>query len=324
MTEDPVPPSTNPSYASQSRTVQNKSGDDPAWRKYLLFFGIVPVIATLGAIGLFNLIRAQASKPVNPTPVVASPDKDAEIAQLKTEIESLRAPTSQTATQPLLTASAQAQNYAISDSVHIANLEARLTRLESAQRYLSQYIATASAASELEKAARGSRPFLTQLAVIERASDDAEITVPLRNLAEKGVPSIVELSQAYPKMAAQANIAAKAEKDGDDLLSRLKHGFTHLISIRHVDNAGGQGSEALLYRAELRLDQGDLAGATTLLKDLPPSARTAMKPWLDHAANRLQVDSATQAITARALSRLSHASEIPATSFDTNGTRTHP
>jgi len=283
-----------------------------------LFKPQLPVILTVGAwvfaCGFLAVVVAWGihfmpkkpaqpvvvAAPATPLPAPAATDKDAEIAQLQQQIVALRGQL-QTPSQPVPGAPVYQP-----DSLALAQLSARMDRIEANQRALAHAVAVANAAAALQNAARGSGPFLSELAVVEPALDDPNLVTPLHAYAEHGVPSEVTLAVDFPAAAARANQAARSETGKANWLQRFLAG---VISIRRTDGVDGpnltdQDAQALLHNAEVRLNAGDLKGAMAYLNALPAPVQTAIKPWLDQARARLLVDDATQRITEVALSRL--------------------
>lgn len=244
-------------------------------------------------------------------------DKDAEIAQLKLQINSLQnqsaAPaqgqpqaqaqsSSAPATAPVQPAPSAPSYYGESGS--LAALSARMDRLEASQKAMARAAAAAYAARTLQLASHDGDPFLSELAVAEPTIDDPSLTAALRPFAEKGVPSEVTLAVRFPAYAARANTAAQTHNGKTGFFDRIAQGLAGLISVRRTDNLDGEGAQAILARAENRLNQGDLHGAVGYLTALSPAAHDAMKPWLDQAQARLLVDDTTRRISERAMSRL--------------------
>ncbi|MGA9658079.1 MAG: mitofilin family membrane protein [Asticcacaulis sp.] len=231
-------------------------------------------------------------------PASAQTDKDAQIAQLQSQIAAL-----QTQARP-----SEPAPYYSADPGAIARLSARLDQVEANQRLLARATQSAYAARALQLAAQGQAPFLSELAVVEPTLDDPQLAASLHPYAEKGVPSEVALAVSFPKAAARANIAARADEGDNSIWTRLKNAFGSFISIRRTDNPNGQGTQAILSRAEIRLNSGDLKGAVAYLDTLSPTAQKALSPWLEQARARLMVDDATRHISDSALNRLSQMS----------------
>ena len=274
----------------------------------LMAFFILPSVFVL--IALFAVFwglthqKKPAAVAAAPVPAVSTPavsDKDAQIAQLQSQLLAL-----QNQLHPAEGAAvAPAQPYYAPDPTALAQLSARVDRVEAAQRELVKATAAAYAARSLQLAAKNQQPFLSELAVVEPALNDPAVAVTLRPYAEKGVPSEVALAVTFPSIAARANIAAKADDGKNGLFDKIRHAIGGFISVRRIDNPGGQGAEAILERAEIRLNGGDLKGAVAYLDTLPPSAQKALSPWLEEARARVLVDDTTRRISETALNRLS-------------------
>lgn len=272
---------------------------------FLALCGVAVVLLLQGKLKMSAAAPKPQAVASSTLPAVVS-EKDAEIASLRNQLLTLQsqaAPVAGTSTTPAPTYNP--------DPVAIAQLSSRLDRIEANQRALAHAAAAANAAAALQVAARTSGPFLSQLALVEPSLNDPNLVAPLRPYAEHGVASEVALTVDFPAVAARANIAAKT--DGHNgLLAMLQHATG--ISIRRTDSTDGQDVETLLHRAEIQLNNGDLHGAVANLNALPPSAQTAIKPWLDQARARLVVDDTTQRVTEVALSHLSQSgdSDVPA------------
>lgn len=298
------------------------TAEDSATRRELersmrrfLFIGM-PAIAIV-AIGLallaWNLVqhfRTPAPQTVASAPVV---DKDAQIAQLQNQILRLQGQVAVPGQAPAQGAAATAPIPTApiysADAAAIAQLSARLDRLETNQRALARAAATAYAATVLEEKAHTSEPFLAELAAVEPVFDDPSLTAPLRAAAEHGVSSEVQLALDFPQAAMKANIASKADTDKDSLFNRARHALGSFISVRRIDKQGCKGIQGALECAEVQLKNGNLDAALTDLDSLTPSAKAALKPWLDKAHARARVDALTRHLTQAALQRLVQAND---------------
>ncbi len=276
----------------------------------LLALVILPSLFVVIAVAALWWALTHPRKPDGLTPIVAasSPatDKDAQIAQLQNQLSALQGRLTQTPVTAVTPTTAPAPVYSADPSA-LARLSARVDQLEANQRVLAKAAASAYAARALQLAAKEPTPFLSELAVVEPSLDDPSLIGTLRPYAEKGVPSEVSLAVVFPSMAAKANLAAKAASGPDTLLNRVKHLF-NFISVRRTDNYNGQGTEAILLRAETSLNNGNLKGAVAILKTLPAPAQKAISPWLDQANARVFVDETTRHISETALNRLSQMS----------------
>jgi hypothetical protein len=279
----------------------------------MLAFFILPSVFVLIALfavfwGLTHQKKPAAAQVAPIAAVSAVTDKDAQIAQLQAQLLALQ---TQHPAEGAVTAAPTQPVYS-ADPGALAQLSARVDRVEAVQRELVKATAAAYAARNLQMASQSQQPFLSELAVAEPALNDPALSATLRPYAEKGVPSAISLAVSFPLAAKRANIAAHADDGKHGLLDNLRHLIGGLISIRTI--AGGQGAEAILASAEARLDSGDLKGATAFLDNLSPAAQKALSPWLEQAHARVLVDDTTRRLSETALNRLSqmtNASESP-------------
>ncbi|MDV6332353.1 hypothetical protein [Asticcacaulis sp. 201] len=278
----------------------------------IVLFGLPMVILACGLLLFFLSYRIKPSAaPAKPAAVATAPapqaDKDAQIAELRSQIASLQGQLAHPADAAV---PAQPPVYT-ADPTALTQLSARLDRIEENQRVLAKATASAFAARTLQLAAKNQQPFLSELAVVEAGLDDASLAAALRPYAEKGVPSEITLAVQFPAAAAKANIADKTSDREDSLIDTILHAIGGFISIRRTDNPNGQGTQAILQRAEIRLNGGDLKGAVAYLDTLPPAVQSALGPWLAQARARVLVDDATRRISETALNRLSQMTREP-------------
>ena len=290
-----------------------KSPAASATRMFIWF--VIPFIAMLAImLAAFAWKITHPSHPAAVTAVAPVSDKDAQIAQLQNQILRLQGQMlpGQTPAQipgQIPAAVAPAVPVYSADAAALAQLSARLDRLETNQRALARAAATAYAATVLEDKAHTSEPFLAELAAVEPAFDDPSMTAPLRAVAEHGVPSEVQLALDFPQAAMKANIASKADTDKDSLFNRARHALGSFISVRRVDKQGCKGIQGALQCAEVQLKNGNLDAALADLDTLTPSSKAALKPWLDKAHTRARIDTLTRHLTQAALQRLVQAND---------------
>ncbi len=315
---DPLTSTETEGGLTAADTLDWKDEKSPATNATRMFIWFaVPFIAML-AIMLAAFAWKLSSKPavtaLVTAPTAAASDKDAQIAQLQSQIQRLQGQlaTPQAPVQAVPGAVAPVQPVApvySADAAAIAQLSARLDRLETNQRALSRAATTAYAAAALEQKAHTSEPFLAELAAVEPAFDDTSLTGPLRAVADHGVSSEAQLALDFPQAAADANIAAKSDDDKGDLFNRARHAMGSFVSVRRIDKQECKSVQGKLQCAETRLNGGDLDGALAYLNTLPPSAQKAIGPWLVRARARAQVDTVTHRITQILLRRMVQAND---------------
>ena len=200
-----------------------------------------------------------------------------------------------------------AQNAAQPSDTVIFALRQRVADLETRQQQQAAAAAAALAASALDHATQTSGPFTQELAAIEpllSATTDLRV---LHRLAETGAPTRATLAKTFPAVAARAAAAARAPTDGSGWLANAAHALSSIITVRRIDQTSGNGPDAILARAEARIDDGDMEGALKDLSKLPPAAQEAMAPWRQGLERRAEIDRRISAIRALALHDLSRA-----------------
>ncbi len=308
---------------STDLTAETGDGHSPATQKIarLMAVFILPsifvILVALAGV-LFLLQHLKAGHAAAPAPAVAAApaDKDAQIAALQSQLAALqgqlanRQPGAPVAPGAAPVASAPVL---AADSAAITQLSARLDRVEANQRALVHAASAAAAAAALQNAAEGGAPFPTELALAQSQLGNPHLFDTVRPYADKGVPSRAALATQFPRIAATANLAAKASTGDKGPLASLRRslgGLLH-ISVRRTDTADGTGVDGALARAETRIDSGDLAGGVSYLNTLPAPAQAAIKPWLDKARARVALDAATRQISQTALGALGQTGADP-------------
>jgi hypothetical protein len=235
----------------------------------------------------------------HPAAVATAPAADpgsaaqqARIAELQQELDDARRAAVAANNPALQTGTAQALN-------------ARIERLETAQRRTDRAASAAIAAGALADAAQTSRPFVGELASLERLMPQSPLIAGLRPLAETGAPTRAALAAEFSDVAARAATAAHAPKQGASFLSRALAALGSLVTIRRMNDLTGGSADAVLARAERRANEGDIEGALDQMRGLPPSAQAATADWRERARRRVEIESRIARLRAAALQDLS-------------------
>jgi hypothetical protein len=183
----------------------------------------------------------------------------------------------------------------------LARLNARIASLETQGARSSEAAAAALAAAALVDGAQGSRPFADQLAALRAAAPGLPEITALSRLSETGAPSRAALAASFPEAAAAA--ARKARKPGEHatLGERIVYAASKVVTVRRIEVTAGDAPDAVLARAQVELDEGDVVRALRTLDRLPPAARAAMADWRAQAERRAEIDRAVGALRARAM-----------------------
>jgi hypothetical protein len=77
-----------------------------------------------------------------------------------------------------------------------------------------------------------------------------------------------------------------------------------VVSVRRVGDVPGDAVDAKIARAEVALNQGNLAKAVELMKSLPPNVVNAVSPWLARAEAHVAAEQAVDRLSAYAVQLL--------------------
>jgi len=187
----------------------------------------------------------------------------------------------------------------------VARLDGRMTALETAQQSVADAAASALAVSTLAEAASGSRPFSEELAGLQRVLPGSASLRALEPLARLGAPTRAGLGVQFGNLAGRAASAARNPGADADLFARTRYALSSIVSIRHVGSIKGSTPDAILARAQVLLDEGDIEGAVAALEALPDPAREVLAPWFAAANRRIEIDRHIASVRSDALAALS-------------------
>ncbi|MFT4252279.1 MAG: hypothetical protein QM608_07330, partial [Caulobacter sp.] len=146
-------------------------------------------------------------------------------------------------------------------SAEIGRLENRIALLESGQQRTLDAAAAALAAAGLAEASQGGEPFADAVAGLERVLPPSSEIRALERLARTGAPTVAGLAAGFDDLAGAVSVAAHDPGPDAGALARLRHALSRIVTIRQVGSTTGDGPDALLARAQARLDAGDVGGA---------------------------------------------------------------
>lgn len=192
-----------------------------------------------------------------------------------------------------------------------AALETRIAALESRPPTISGSApptATLLAVAQLRSALAGSGPFDAPLAALAAVGgDDEDVAAALAVLAPHaaaGIPTRERLRDRFPAVAEMILRNAMAPP-GDSWVEGTLARLSGLVTVRRVGgDVQGDSAEAVVARAEARLETGDLAAAIGELETLDGAPAEAAEPWLALARARADADRVLAAIDARAIAAL--------------------
>lgn len=157
------------------------------------------------------------------------------------------------------------------------------------------------AVGQLRDALSRSAPFSAQLASLSSvaAGNDAvtRAIAPLTPFAETGIPTRALLSQRFSAVVIRATKVARVSGDAG-WIDRTLAELSSVVSIRRVgDDVTGDAPQAILARAEARVQADDLTAALVELVKLTGAPAKSAASWRHNAEARLAADKAVAALT---------------------------
>ncbi|MEW5704286.1 MAG: mitofilin family membrane protein [Pseudomonadota bacterium] len=118
-----------------------------------------------------------------------------------------------------------------------------------------------------------------------------EAVAPIAAYADRGIATLPMLRARYDAMASAALKADRLKPDAN-WTEKLLANLSSVLTIRRTGDFEGDGLEAVLARAELALEAGDLERGVALLRGIEGPAGGAMESWLRDAEARLAAEAA--------------------------------
>jgi len=263
-----------------------------------------------------NTAQTQPAQPQQPAaPPAAGPAPEA-VAALETRIAALESAQAAVKTLSETVATLSSGNQANAST--LATLQQQVDTVKAAVERLrsndSGAQALSLAAGQLRSAIDTGAPLaetLTLLRGLAQSDPTMANAVAALEPAAKGVPSRAALATGF---AQAAEAARKADKpQSGDWIDRSLSVVEDLVSVRPAPGeVEGDGTGAVLARAEGRLQRGDLAGAVEAVKGLSGPAASAMAAWRTQTESRLAAETALQGLSTLAVQRLAAGSDAAA------------
>ncbi|MEO0371247.1 MAG: mitofilin family membrane protein, partial [Pseudomonadota bacterium] len=126
-------------------------------------------------------------------------------------------------------------------------------------------------------------PFGDVLAQLTDTGVDVPVTL---SDASGGIPTLASLQETFPEAARAALAADRAAAAESGETGGLTGFFKSQLGARSLTPQEGDGTDAVLSRAEAALRDGNLADALSEIETLPEVAQPAMADWVAMAAGR--------------------------------------
>ena len=148
---------------------------------------------------------------------------------------------------------------------------------------------------QLRDALQGSGPYDQPLRMLQNlAGDDPGLATTIASLqrrASVGLPSLRDLQAGLPEVARRL-AAIEMGEEGEGWTAGVLRRLSAAVNLRPVGLVEGDAPTAVVARAEVKLNDGDLAGALAELDGLEGAAAEAAASWRADAELRLAANRA--------------------------------
>ena len=126
------------------------------------------------------------------------------------------------------------------------------------------------------------------------AMTDLEVVPSLVESAPMGIASLIALQSQFPAAARAALKLARQEKGPEEGENRILAFLKAQLGVRSLRAKDGSSADAILSRALMAVDRGNLELALSEILELPNSSKAALQGWSKAASRRLTVLTALQ------------------------------
>jgi hypothetical protein len=202
----------------------------------------------------------------------------------------------------------------------LAAVSPRLDKVEASMADRRQQALRAEAlvlaVGQLRRALEDSKPFAKELAAVKGLtsgdSDMSGLIDQLQPFADEGVRTQEDLEKDLARLAPEM-VRSAIVGDGQSWWRQALYHIESVISIRRIGAAvPGDDVDAVVARAQGKLDENDLKGAVAALQGLAGLPAEVAATWIRDANNRVTVDNAEAEMSRLAVERISGGSQPPA------------
>jgi hypothetical protein len=127
----------------------------------------------------------------------------------------------------------------------------------------------------------------------------------MQPFADTGVETTDDLTRDFGRLAPML-VRSAVVGDGQSWWRQALYHLESVISIRRVGaDVPGDSTEAVVARAEAKLDEDDLQAAIGILQTLTGADADLASPWIHDAGHRIAVDNAESDLNRISISRVS-------------------
>lgn len=151
-------------------------------------------------------------------------------------------------------------------------------------------IALAIASSALKSALNRGEPFVAELETLAAIAPNLSEIGPLRQHAEKGVPTREDIIAEMPGVADAMIAAANPAPENAGFFDRLLNSAESLVTVRPIGAVPGEGVPETVARMEAAVKEGDLTRALAEYDTLPEPAKAAGADLAQKIRDRLETE----------------------------------
>jgi hypothetical protein len=155
-------------------------------------------------------------------------------------------------------------------------------------------------------------PFSEDLALLQKlGGDDPKTQAAIERLtpyARSGVLSQETLQREFKSLAGEI-VMAKLRGEDASVQDRALARFDDLVTVRKTDTEG-QSTDAVVARAQIMLDEGNVQGALAELQSLEGEPAKVAQPWMQHARTRVATDQASTELSQQIMDQLTTGQDL--------------
>jgi hypothetical protein len=188
---------------------------------------------------------------------------------------------------------AQQQAMLTQEKTALDQLGGRIDKLEQGAGNVED---AASRASRLERV----QAALVALQAGQKLGDIPNAPPSLAKFANEAPPTEAALRESFPALATHAREVSQPDTAHKSFLQRAFARLQESVTVRQGDDVlVGDPAAGVLADADVKVQNGDLAGAVQLLRALHGPALTVMQPWMDKADSLIAARAALASLAAR-------------------------
>ena len=160
----------------------------------------------------------------------------------------------------------------------------------------------------------GNRPYAEDLALLKKLSgDNPRMNRALQHLAPYAASGVMSPQTLQVELQGLAKDIVLAQVQGQDVSVR----DAAVKRLERLSRAGKTGAivgatpDAVVARAQILLDKGDVRGAMNELQRLSGPSAEAARPWMNNATNYVIADQSSDELTQGVLQAMSGAGGLP-------------